>query len=49
MIKLIKSFSKQINHLQTAMGTTQFITATIGMIIAFVIYRFEKRKETKEA
>ena len=36
--------TKLINNLQTAMGVTQLITATIGMIIAFIIYKVEKAK-----
>ena len=40
---------KLINNLQTAMGTTQLITACIGTIIAFAIYEIEKRKLTKES
>ncbi len=35
---------KLVNNLQTAMGMTQLITATIGMIIAFPISLVEKRK-----
>lgn len=38
--------SKLVDNLQTAMGLTQFITATIGMLIAFMIYQIEKRKLT---
>lgn len=40
---------KMVNNLQNAMGMTQLITATIGMIMAFVIYKIEKRKLTKES
>ena len=36
--------SKLVTNLQTAMGFTQLITASIGMIIAFVIYQVEKKK-----
>ena len=32
---------KLVTNLQTAMGLTQLITATIGMFIAFVIYKAE--------
>jgi len=32
---------KLVTNLQTAMGMTQGITATIGMIIAFAIYKIE--------
>ncbi len=35
---------KLVTNLQTAMGMTQGITATVGMIIAFVIYKLECRK-----
>lgn len=38
-----------VDNLQNAMGMTQLITATIGMIIVFVIYKVEKRKVTKES
>ncbi len=34
---------KLVSTLQTAMTTTQLITATIGVIIAFVIYAIEKQ------
>lgn len=40
---------KLIHNLQTAMGMTQLITATLGMIIAFGIYQIEKIKLTKES
>lgn len=36
--------SKLVSNLQVAMGMTQLITASIGMLIAFVIYGIEKRK-----
>lgn len=35
--------SKLVTNLQTAMGMTQLITASIGTIIAFGIYKVEKR------
>lgn len=35
---------KMVSSLQNAMGLTQLITATIGMFIAFVIYKIENRK-----
>ena len=35
---------KMINNLQMAMGLTQLITATIGSLIGFGIYKFETRK-----
>lgn len=41
--------AKMVDNLQTAMGITQLITATIGMIIAFAIFKVEKRKVTKES
>ena len=50
ILNLFKIFPEKIaNNLQTAMGITQLITATIGMIIAFAIYEIEKRKLTKES
>lgn len=36
--------SKLVTNLQTAMGLTQLITASIGMLIAFMIYQVEKKK-----
>ena len=36
--------NKLVNNLQTAMGITQLITAIIGMIFSFIIYKFEKAK-----
>ncbi len=49
ILNVFKIFpSKLVNNLQTAMGMTQFITAGIGMIIAFAIYQIEKRKLTEE-
>ena len=36
---------KMVKMLQTAMSTTQAITATIGMIIAFAIYKLETIKK----
>lgn len=45
LLNLFKIFpSKLVTNLQTAMGFTQLITASIGMIIAFVIYQVEKKK-----
>lgn len=45
---LLKAFNifpaKLVTTLQTAMTTTQLITATIGSIIAFGIYKLEKSK-----
>lgn len=35
---------KLVSNLQTAMGLTQLITATIGMLISFAIYQVEKKK-----
>ena len=49
-LKVFKIFpAKMVDNLQTAMGITQLITATIGMIIAFAIFKVEKRKVTKES
>lgn len=39
--------SKMVESLQFAMSTTQAITASIGMIIAFVIYKIETRELNK--
>lgn len=43
---LLKAFNifpeKLVTTLQTAMTTTQVITASIGMFIAFAIYKLEK-------
>lgn len=36
--------SKLVSNLQNAMGVTQLITATIGMLIVFVVYQIEKKK-----
>lgn len=36
--------AKLVKNLQTAMGLTQAITATIGMLIAFIIYKLEISK-----
>lgn len=36
--------AKLVTNLQKAMGLTQLITASIGMIISFFIYKAEKRK-----
>lgn len=42
ILKAIGIFpQKLITNLQTAMGMVQAITATVGMIIAFVIYKLE--------
>lgn len=35
---------KLVTTLSTAMGMTQLITATLGVIIAFIIYKLENRK-----
>lgn len=46
VLKLIGIFPpKLVVVLQTAMGMTQAITATVGMIIAFVIYKLEMMKK----
>ena len=34
---------KLVDNLRNAMGMTQFITATLGVIAAFVIYKLEKK------
>ena len=34
---------KLVENLRNAMGMTQLITATLGVIVAFVIYKLEKR------
>lgn len=45
LLNLFEIFpSKLVTNLQTAMGFTQLITASIGMLIAFVIYQVEKKK-----
>ncbi len=45
LLKILGVFpNKLIDTLQVAMSTTQAITATIGMIISFVIYKLETRK-----
>lgn len=49
LLNLFKIFpAKIVDNLQVAMGSTQLITASIGMVIAFAIYQIEKRKLTKE-
>lgn len=48
VFELLNVFSifpqKLVSNLQTAMGLTQLITATIGMLISFAIYQVEKKK-----
>lgn len=39
--------SKLVDNLQTAMGLTQLITASVGMLIAFGIYQIEKKQIKK--
>ncbi len=39
---------KMVANLQMAMGLTQLITATIGSLIAFGIYKFETRKRVQD-
>lgn len=34
---------KLVENLRNAMGMTQLITATLGVIAAFVIYKLEKK------
>lgn len=45
---ILKAFgifpNKLVNTLQIAMSTTQGITATIGMIISFAVYKIENKK-----
>ena len=38
---------KLVSNLQTAMSTTQLITATLGVVLSFIIYQLEK-KSSKE-
>lgn len=46
ILNLFKVFpSKMVESLQVAMSTTQAITAIVGMIIAFAIYKLETRKQ----
>ena len=40
---------KLVSTLQTNMGAVQAITATIGVVIAFVIYEIEKRRNKEKA
>lgn len=46
--KLLNLFNifpvKLVNNLQTAMGMTQLITASIGMILSFIVYKAEKAR-----
>lgn len=45
LLRLFNVFpEKLVTTLQTAMTTTQLITATIGSVIGFVIYKLEKKK-----
>lgn len=45
LLNVFKIFpEKLVNNLQTAMGMTQLITATIGVLISFIIYKVEKNK-----
>lgn len=47
LLNLLGIFPSQlIQNLQTAMGLTQLITATIGSILVFMIYHIEKKKFT---
>ncbi len=46
ILNLIGVFpEKLVSNLQTAMSTTQAITATVGSVIAYAIYLIEKNKE----
>jgi hypothetical protein len=51
IFNIIKAFGvfpeKLVTNLQTAMGATQAITATIGMFIAFIIYQIELKVTEK--
>lgn len=45
LLKLFNVFpAKMVTTLQTAMTTTQLITASIGTVIAFIIYKIENKK-----
>ena len=45
LLNLFSVFPSQlVNNLQTAMGLTQLITATIGTLIVFTVYQVEKKK-----
>ena len=45
LINVFRVFpEKLVTTLSTAMGTTQLITATLGVIVAFIIYKLENRK-----
>ena len=45
LLNLFSVFPSQlVNNLQTAMGLTQLITATIGTLIVFIIYQVERKK-----
>lgn len=50
--EILKAFGifpqKLVTNLQTAMGATQAITATIGVAISYVIYALEAKKSVKE-
>ena len=44
IINLFEIFpEKLVENLRNAMGMTQLITATLGVIVAFVIYKLEDR------
>ena len=45
LLNLFSVFPSQlVNNLQTAMGLTQLITASIGTFIVFIVYQVEKKK-----
>lgn len=45
LINVFRVFpEKLVTTLSTAMGTTQLITATLGVIVAFIIYKLENKK-----
>lgn len=49
ILKIFGTFpDKMVENLQNAMGLTQLITASIGAVIAFVIYKIEKIKLAEE-
>ena len=40
--------AKMVSNLQMAMGLTQLVTATIGILIGFAIYKIETRKRVED-
>ena len=46
ILNLFRIFpQKMVATVQTAMSITQTMTATIGMLLAFIIYKIETRKQ----